>query len=323
MRTGDVASFGARFVDLPVIQHFNRHPGGFHEDQAGINAIQREPFVDRAAESLKDVAMTVFGGEGGATRVVRNALFGTWLGHPLHPMIVVVPTGAWVVSEMLDWVGAATNDEGFDRAAGITAAVGMAGAVVAVASGANDWRHTQGKPSRLGLIHGLANIAGLGAMGLSLLMRVQGARGAARALATVGVAITAGAAYVGGELVYGERVGVSHVSADKLPNEFEAVMPESELPEGKLHRATVKGVPIVLLRHRDRIFGLANTCSHMGGPLHKGTLDGDSVVCPWHGSKFSLETGRVIDGPATFPQPSLEVRVRDQQIQVRLTPESE
>lgn len=287
-----------------------------------INAIQREPLVDQAAESLTDVAKTVFGGDGGAKRVLRNVLFGTWLGHPFHPVIVVLPTGAWFVTEMLDLAGAATNDSGFDRAADITAAVGMAGAVVALASGANDWRFTQGKASRLGLIHGLGNVAGLGAMGLSLLMRAQGARGAARALATVGVAFTAGAAYVGGELVYGERVGVSHVSAEKLPRDFQAVMPESELPEGKLHRATVKGVPIVLLRRGDRIFALANACSHMGGPLHQGSLDGDCVVCPWHESKFSLETGRVIDGPATFSQPVLDVRIREQQIEVRLSAES-
>ncbi len=287
------------------------------------NAVQKEAIIDQTAKSIKDVAMKVFGGGGEGKRTLRNALYGTWLGHPLHPLIVVVPAGAWMVTELLDLVGAGLNDDGYDRAADVTAAVGMAGAVVAVASGANDWRFVHGKSSRLGLIHGLANTAGMGAMGLSLLMRVKGSRNAARVLATVGITITAAAAYVGGELVYGQKVGVSHVSAEKLPTEFKAVMADSELPQGKLTKATVEDVPIVLLRQGQRIYALADSCSHMGGPLNEGELDDGCVVCPWHGSKFSMASGRVVDGPATFPQPSLEVRVRANQIEVRLSPESE
>ncbi len=292
------------------------------ELKRGIDALQKEALVDQAAKSLKNVAMSVYGGGGEGKRMVRNALFGKWLGHPFHPVIVVVPAGAWAVSEVLDLVGAGSDDEGFDRAADVTAAVGMAGAVLAVASGLNDWRFTHGKTSRLGVIHGLANLGAMGVMGLSLMMRLNGSRNAARVLATVGVGITVGAAYVGGELVYGEKVGVSHVSAEKLPKDFKAVMPDSELPDGKLTKAMVKDTPIVLLRQGQRIYALADTCSHMGGPLNEGKLDGTCVVCPWHGSKFSMDSGRVIDGPATFPQPVLETRVREGQIEVRLSPDS-
>ena len=286
------------------------------------NAIQREAIVDQTAKSVKDVAMNIFGGGGKGKRTLRNALYGTWLGHPLHPLIVVVPAGSWVVSEMLDLVGAGSKDAGYDRAADVTAAVGMAGAVLAVATGVNDWRFVHGKSSRLGLIHGLANTAGIGAMGLSLLMRVKGSRNAARALATVGITITAAAAYIGGELVYGEKVGVSHVSAENLPKEFKAVMADSDLQDGKLTKTTVDDVPIVLLRRGQRVYALADACSHMGGPLSEGELDETCVVCPWHGSKFSMDSGRVIDGPATFPQPVLETRVREGQIEVRLSPDS-
>ncbi len=292
------------------------------ELKQATNAIQREAIVDQTAKSIKDVAMNIFGGGGEGKRTLRNALYGTWLGHPLHPLIVVVPAGAWVVSEMLDLVGAGSKDAGYDRAADVTAAVGMAGAVLAVATGVNDWRFVHGKSSRLGLIHGLANTAGIGAMGLSLLMRVKGSRNVARALATVGITITAAAAYIGGELVYGEKVGVSHVSAENLPKEFKAVMADSELQDGKLTKTTVDDVPIVLLRRGQRVYALADACSHMGGPLSEGELDETCVVCPWHGSKFSMDSGRVIDGPATFPQPVLETRVRDGQIEVRLSPDS-
>ncbi len=292
------------------------------ELKQSINAVQREAIVDQTAKSIKDVAMKVFDGGGEGKRKLRNALYGTWLGHPLHPLIVVVPAGAWVVSEMLDLVGAGSNDAGYDRAADVTAAVGMAGAVMAVATGVNDWRFVHGKSSRLGVIHGLANVAGIGVMGLSLLMRVKGSRNAARVLATAGITITAAAAYVGGELVYGEHVGVSHVSAETLPKEFKAVMAESALTDGKLTKATVDDVQIVLLRRGQRIYALADSCSHMGGPLNEGKLDGNCVVCPWHGSKFSMDSGRVVDGPATFPQPLLEARVRQGQVEVRLSPDA-
>jgi nitrite reductase/ring-hydroxylating ferredoxin subunit len=55
----------------------------------------------------------------------------------------------------------------------------------------------------------------------------------------------------------------------------------------------------------------------MGGPLSEGKLEGDVVQCPWHGSRFNVTDGSVARGPATFPQPCFEVRVRDGKIEVR------
>jgi nitrite reductase/ring-hydroxylating ferredoxin subunit len=77
------------------------------------------------------------------------------------------------------------------------------------------------------------------------------------------------------------------------------------------------GMPILLLRQGERIYALGETCAHLGGPLAEGTLDGTSVVCPWHGSRYALEDGRVLDGPSAHAQPSFEVRVRNGQIEVR------
>jgi nitrite reductase/ring-hydroxylating ferredoxin subunit len=75
----------------------------------------------------------------------------------------------------------------------------------------------------------------------------------------------------------------------------------------------------LLAKKNDQIFALANTCSHLGGPLSEGELLNDcSVRCPWHGSVFSLKDGSLIDGPATQPQPKFDVRVKNGQIEVRL-----
>ncbi|HZL66759.1 MAG TPA: Rieske (2Fe-2S) protein, partial [Candidatus Limnocylindrales bacterium] len=70
----------------------------------------------------------------------------------------------------------------------------------------------------------------------------------------------------------------------------------------------------------DRLFAMAETCSHFSGPLSEGKLEGDTVVCPYHFSRFALEDGRVLDGPAVHPQPCLEVRTRNGQIEVRHAP---
>jgi nitrite reductase/ring-hydroxylating ferredoxin subunit len=75
--------------------------------------------------------------------------------------------------------------------------------------------------------------------------------------------------------------------------------------------------PILLVKRSGRVHALIETCAHLGGPLEDGKLEGDTVVCPWHGSRFALETGDVIDGPSAFPQTCLEARVRDGHVEVR------
>jgi hypothetical protein len=58
--------------------------------------------------------------------------------------------------------------------------------------------------------------------------------------------------------------------------------------------------------------------AHLGRPLSEGTLKDRSVVCPWHGSEFALDDGRVLNGPTTHNQPCLLVRERDGRIEVRM-----
>lgn len=118
-------------------------------------------------------------------------------------------------------------------------------------------------------------------------------------------------------MVYKEKIGVDHSDSEKLPEEFSSVLAEADLPEDKPVRAEHNGTPIVLVRRGKKIFALAETCSHLGGPLSKGKLDGEIIQCPWHGSRFSVRDGHVVDGPAVHPQPCLETRLRNGQIEVR------
>jgi nitrite reductase/ring-hydroxylating ferredoxin subunit len=65
------------------------------------------------------------------------------------------------------------------------------------------------------------------------------------------------------------------------------------------------------------LFALSNSCSHRGGPLNEGEMQDGTVVCPWHSSVFDLRDGALIHGPAAYPQPAWDTRVRAGRIEVR------
>jgi nitrite reductase/ring-hydroxylating ferredoxin subunit len=125
------------------------------------------------------------------------------------------------------------------------------------------------------------------------------------------------AAYLGAHLVYKDKIGVDHTADTSPPEDFVAVLSEAELGENELRRVDANGMPVLLVRRNNRIYAIAETCAHLGGPLSEGKLEDATVRCPWHGSRFSLEDGRVLEGPSVHAQPVLEVRVRDGQIEVR------
>jgi nitrite reductase/ring-hydroxylating ferredoxin subunit len=128
------------------------------------------------------------------------------------------------------------------------------------------------------------------------------------------------AAHLGGKMIYEHRVGVDRTSGQTFPEEYVAVLPEAALAESKPTRAMYQKTPILLVRRGAHVFALAETCSHFSGPLSEGKLEGDSIVCPWHSSRFALSDGHVIDGPAVHPQPCLGARIRDGNVEIRKAP---
>jgi nitrite reductase/ring-hydroxylating ferredoxin subunit/uncharacterized membrane protein len=290
-----------------------------------LAAIERQPWLETLGERLQGGIAAAFEAAGPAGRTIRNALHGTWLGHPLHPVMTDVPLGAWTAALVLDTLEARERGggrRGLARGADAAVAVGLAGAAGAAVTGVTDWHQTSGAARTKGLVHGLLNTAATTLYVGSLVARVRGARSAGRSLAFAGYAVSMAAAYLGGDLVYRERIGVDHAprvgDGWDPPREWTDVAAESLLADGRAHRVDVAGEPVMLVRRGPRICALANTCSHLGGPLDEGRVDGETVVCPWHGSRFSLEDGRVIDGPATHAQPCLPARARDGRIEVKL-----
>ena len=91
----------------------------------------------------------------------------------------------------------------------------------------------------------------------------------------------------------------------------------SDEAPGDLRRYQADGVGIVVATTVDGMHALADRCSHRGGPLSSGEIDGGCVSCPWHGSRFDLRTGNVRQGPATMAQPTYDVRPGSSGIEVR------
>ena len=261
----------------------------------------------------------LFAAAGPAQGPLKNLVHGVWLGHPLHPALTDVPIGAWTAALALDGMAAVSGREEVGRAAEASIMVGLGGAAGAAVTGLSDWQYTSGRARRVGVAHGLLNVGSVLLYATSLLLRRRGARAAGRGLAALGYTVSTAAAYLGGELVFGQRIGVDRAAAEAAPDGFVAVLPAAELPEGVLRRVEAGGVPVLLVHQGERIHALAETCSHLGCSLAEGHLQDGSVICPCHGSRFALADGRVLDGPATFPQPCFEARVRDGQIEVRAT----
>ena len=262
---------------------------------------------------------TLYAGGSPAAQQLRNFLNGTWLGEPLHVVLTDIPVGAWTAAMVFDALSLNRTGHEFSRAADASIAIGLAGAAGAAATGLTDWSDVDPPARRTGLIHGLLNISATALFATSLIQRRRSkeSRAAGRVASTLGYAVMAFAAHLGGKLVYENRVGVDRTAGQPLPQDFVAVLAESDLADIKPTRAVHNGVPILLVRRGDRLFAMAETCSHFSGPLSEGKLDGDSIVCPYHNSRFALEDGRVLDGPAVHPQPCLEARVRDGKIEVR------
>ncbi len=83
------------------------------------------------------------------------------------------------------------------------------------------------------------------------------------------------------------------------------------LPQGEMTRFTVGDNEVLVVNLDGVFFGLAARCTHAGAPLEEGTLIGDVLVCPWHGSRFRVTDGSVLQGPAEKPLRSYPVTARE------------
>lgn len=282
----------------------------------------RPGLTDWISDTLQNGIKAVIGTNRQPPRRFKSLLHGTWFGHPLHPAITDVPIGAWLLVAIFDviWLVSPGANGWAARAALVVVVVGIVAALGALATGMADWSDSYGAERSVGLLHGSLNTLALILYIVSAALRFQTTAQESVAGAVLGfvcLAMVLVAAYLGGDMVFGKGTGVNHTAWEAAGEGYEAVLPVDEMTERALRRVVVAGVPVVLLKLGERYYAIAATCTHAGGPLDEGELQGDVVQCPWHGSRFSMRDGKALTGPATFAQPRYDVRVRDGMIELK------
>lgn len=273
--------------------------------------------LDKVAEPARKAVLAVL-----RPPAVKDLLHGTWLGHPLHPVLVQLPIGSWTSAGLLDLVPP------LRPAATVLIGTGVATAVPAALSGAADWAEQGTGVRRLGVLHAAANTAALGLYVGSLVARARGNGGLGRALSWTGLSIATGSAAIGGHMSYAQSSGASHAAtaARALTPDWIDLGPLDDLPEGRPTLRTGSGagvdVPLAVVRRGGRVDVFVGTCAHLSGPLYEGAVEDvrghACLVCPWHGSAFGLDDGEPRRGPAAVPQEKLEVRMQAGRVMARL-----
>jgi nitrite reductase/ring-hydroxylating ferredoxin subunit/uncharacterized membrane protein len=247
---------------------------------------------------------------------VKDVLSGVQLGHALHPMLTDIPIGLWISASLLDLLGREEDGPAIER----LIALGLVGAAPTAASGLSDWSDTYSGEQRVGLLHAAGNTVAITLFASSLWARRRGRRSLGRVLGLAGAGATMVGGYLGGHLTMSLGVGVDHTAFEHVPADWQAAIDEQGLADGAPRKVEVDGVDVFLLKREGRIMALGNTCTHAGGPLNEGSLEGDCIRCPWHASVFRLDDGSVVHGPARSPQQVYDVRTEEGKVLVRPRP---
>jgi nitrite reductase/ring-hydroxylating ferredoxin subunit/uncharacterized membrane protein len=270
-----------------------------------------------------------------------DLLHGVPFGQPAHPALVRFPLGCWTSAILLDFLPAspprltgcgrllgprqascarlfgARRHPSLQRggASAVLLAVGIATSLPSAASGLADWSALHRHQQRVGLAHAIAQGSATALFCASLLARLRGRPGSAKALSAAGLVTASAGAYLGGHLAHRLGAGASHAEsiAHLAALGWQDLCPADGLPDGRPARRQLGYLSLLALRQGQQVHVLSDHCAHLGGPLHQGRLVTEQratcIACPWHGSVFRVSDGGVVHGPATARQPSFEARI--------------
>jgi len=282
--------------------------------------------LERIARPLSGLSSWIAGVVDGFYRLLgrpgkylQDFLNGSWLGHSLHPVLTDVVVGGSTVAvllEVLGWFGV----DGLRTAIVWTVALTWISALGTIVTGLTDYKDTAtGDERNVAGLHGLINIVATIAFIVAFLAYL-GPSGTLGPVLLIGAYLVLSVgAFIGGHVVYKYGYMVNHnaFARGKRAKEFTPVMPAAELAENTPTKASLGTTTLVLVRRGDVVHALKETCSHAGGPLAQGTLEGDTIVCPWHSSAFRLSDGAVRHGPASSRQVAYRARINAEQVEVQ------
>ena len=256
-----------------------------------------------------------------ALRRLKIFLNGTWVGHPLHPVLTDIPIGAWTLAILLDLIGLLFQLPQLGLASSIAVGVGVVGAAGAAAAGLMDWLDVDPPEKAIGAFHASLNISATVLFLASFLVRWdqhwQPGWGAF-AVALVGYLLVMGGGYLGGIMVFHMGVMINRNAYRSGPEDFRLAAAAGDLAEGQLSRLVIEDQPVLLVKLDGKTHAVGAVCSHYGAPLNEGTVADGTIECPWHFSRFSLEDGRVVQGPACAAIPAYDCRIVNNQVQIKI-----
>jgi ferredoxin-NADP reductase/nitrite reductase/ring-hydroxylating ferredoxin subunit len=104
---------------------------------------------------------------------------------------------------------------------------------------------------------------------------------------------------------------------DQNEDDFVKVAETKDIQTSQMKEIQVDSEDICIANIDGKYYAIGNVCTHEGGPLADGRLEGYEVECPWHQSKFDVRTGEVTSPPASESEPTYEIRVDGNSILVK------
>lgn len=250
--------------------------------------------------------------------------------HPIHPMLVAFPIGLFVTSFIFDLIGSYADHPSLSTAAWYCVIAGLCFSVLAAIPGVVDLFSVVPRDSSArtrGYKHAVLNLLAV-AVFIAVAVYRHGpsaqADNTSLILSAIGVVLLGISGWLGGTLVYRNQIGVDHRYANsgklntvQVARWDDPICSESDLKDGQLMLAEIAGTRVAVGRCSEGLVAFSDRCTHKGGPLSDGALIDCTVQCPWHGSQFNVQTGKVVNGPADERIETYSVEVEKKKVYVR------